>query len=307
MPPGDAALLSAPVTAAALDRAAETMPNASGRLWRVETDPPSYLVGTFHVPVGGIDTPGPLLTHLVGEARGLLVELETDTLDEEFARWSADPANVVRQDGARLTEAMSEDERAHAAAVLSRYGMPLVVAETLRPMMLIGLLSVPPCAIDAVSRPGLDARLQGIARANGVPVTALETVGEQVTALDADPEASMQILRMMLAQSGDDLTTWFTNLALYRTRHIGAMWTYGLALAADVLGEEEAEALSAVFWNRIVAARNRRMVERAAPALAAGGVVIAVGALHLPGEDGLVALLRAAGFAVVPMKEPPPR
>ncbi|MEO0360536.1 MAG: TraB/GumN family protein, partial [Pseudomonadota bacterium] len=37
---------------------------------------------------------------------------------------------------------------------------------------------------------------------------------------------------------------------------------------------------------------------RAAEELAKGGVFIAVGALHLPTEDGLVELLRADGYEV---------
>jgi uncharacterized protein YbaP (TraB family) len=40
------------------------------------------------------------------------------------------------------------------------------------------------------------------------------------------------------------------------------------------------------------------MAERAAPILAGGNVFMAVGALHLPGKDGLVELLRRQGFTV---------
>ncbi len=40
------------------------------------------------------------------------------------------------------------------------------------------------------------------------------------------------------------------------------------------------------------------MAERAEPILQAGPTFIAVGALHLPGETGLVKLLRAKGYSV---------
>ena len=44
--------------------------------------------------------------------------------------------------------------------------------------------------------------------------------------------------------------------------------------------------------------RNSNMLATALPELEAGGVVMAVGAFHLPGEAGLIALLRQAGFEV---------
>ena len=44
--------------------------------------------------------------------------------------------------------------------------------------------------------------------------------------------------------------------------------------------------------------RNARMAERAGRWLEAGGAFIAVGALHLPGEQGLLERLRAQGYAV---------
>ena len=48
----------------------------------------------------------------------------------------------------------------------------------------------------------------------------------------------------------------------------------------------------------MVTARNRTMAERAMPFIDAGGAFIAVGALHLPGEEGLIELLRKKGYRV---------
>ena len=48
----------------------------------------------------------------------------------------------------------------------------------------------------------------------------------------------------------------------------------------------------------LVGGRNRAWLGRLEPALARGGAFVAVGALHLPGADGLVQLLRDRGWTV---------
>ncbi|UOM35950.1 TraB/GumN family protein [Acuticoccus sp. I52.16.1] len=304
-PGPDAMLIAEPTAAAAIAEARAGMPNAEGRLWRVETEPPSYLVGTFHLAAGGIAQPGETLTALVTRASGLYLELESSTMTEELARWSANPKNIFRSGDSSFTDAMSPAEREHAEEVLAGYGMPLVVAEQMRPLILVGLLSLPPCALAEADAPGLDEELERIAVEADVEVSGLETVAEQIDALEGQPEVMDQILRMTLSLGADDRAMWFTNIALYRTRHIGAIWTMGLREMAALVGEDEAERIGDVFWEAMVARRNRTMLQRMLPGLREGGKVVAVGALHLPGEDGLVALLREAGLRVTRVASDP--
>ena len=134
-PADDASLIARADAAHAIATAHATMPHADGRLWRVETDPPSHIVGTFHVAADGIAEPGPILKALVESATGLYLELETHRVRDDFARWSANPGNIFRDVGTRLTDKMDDAERDHAAAVLAHYGMPLAVADTLKPLM----------------------------------------------------------------------------------------------------------------------------------------------------------------------------
>ncbi len=48
----------------------------------------------------------------------------------------------------------------------------------------------------------------------------------------------------------------------------------------------------------MINARNKLMAERAEPILARGNAFIAVGGLHLPGNEGLVEKFRQAGYTV---------
>ena len=67
-------------------------------------------------------------------------------------------------------------------------------------------------------------------------------------------------------------------------------------------GIESDDSGYADFEQRIIIDRNHRMAERAAPILADGNVFIAVGALHLPGKEGVVELLRSEGFTLTPVR-----
>jgi uncharacterized protein YbaP (TraB family) len=72
-----------------------------------------------------------------------------------------------------------------------------------------------------------------------------------------------------------------------------------LPITDAIGGLSEAErAAQDEFMRVLLLDRNAVMAARAAPLLAFGGVFIAVGALHLPGKDGLIEQFRAEGYTV---------
>ena len=56
------------------------------------------------------------------------------------------------------------------------------------------------------------------------------------------------------------------------------------------------------FEEEFLTKRNVRMVERLIPLVKKEPTFIAVGALHLPGEDGILALLEKEGYTIKPVK-----
>jgi uncharacterized protein YbaP (TraB family) len=78
-------------------------------------------------------------------------------------------------------------------------------------------------------------------------------------------------------------------------REIGAAMPFQLALAAE--SGVPASAFDD-FKKGLLSDRNVRMRDAAEPLLQDGSAFIAVGALHLVGPTGLVALLRERGYTV---------
>jgi uncharacterized protein YbaP (TraB family) len=70
------------------------------------------------------------------------------------------------------------------------------------------------------------------------------------------------------------------------------------ALDAGDGGDAEGRRRAADFEHRLIDQRNVRMVDRMASRVDRGGVFIAIGAGHLGGERGVLALLERRGYAV---------
>jgi uncharacterized protein YbaP (TraB family) len=67
--------------------------------------------------------------------------------------------------------------------------------------------------------------------------------------------------------------------------------------ADNLLPKTEAQIPPAV-GDRLITLRNHRMRDRALSLLRRGGAFIAVGAVHLPGKEGLLSLLQTEGYNV---------
>ena len=90
-----------------------------------------------------------------------------------------------------------------------------------------------------------------------------------------------------------------TTVQLYLARQLGAIWPLQLELAGKAGVDPGA---FASLEQNLLATRNLGMRQTATSHLDEGGVFIAVGALHLPGRQGLVSLLREAGYTLTPLE-----
>lgn len=277
--------------------------NANAVLWKIEKDgvPSSHLFGTMHLSDERVNAlPEEVAAALAG-ARRLVLELE-DLSPESFLKiMTRNPqmvAMMLYTDGRRLDQHLEADDFRKLAAVLSRSGVPAGIGSMFRPWVATLLLSVSICEqrrIGAGLLP-LDARLAKDAQTRGVRAEGLETLESQFQAMATVPERD----QVEMLKSGvrfydriDDVTETMVNL--YLRRQIGAIWPLQIVLAEKV--GVPAAAFDAAEQSMLVA-RNLGMRDKALEMLAEGGVFIAVGGLHLPGKQGLVALFREAGYTV---------
>lgn len=92
---------------------------------------------------------------------------------------------------------------------------------------------------------------------------------------------------------------------LYLQDQIAEIWFMGKLKLAEVVGEAKAAELMGMIYDQLLKTRNQNWMEKILPAVEEGNAVIAVGALHMGGEAGLLRLLEAQGFRVSPVSFDP--
>ena len=287
-----------------LDAAVAATPYPEGNHWRAEkAGEVLHLVGTVHLSDPRLDAPMDRLRPLIPEAGAVLLEMTGAERSELTEAMRNDPG-LLMLNGKTLPELLPEADWQALAAKLSERGIPSFVAAKMQPWYLMSLLSLPPCAMDAMSEQnGLDTRIEAAADASGVPTRALEPFDAALKILGDGPvEQQIGYLDMAAAaseQDGDGLVT--TLDAYFDERHV-EFWQLTPILMArtDDHDAVEAQDLAEDFGAAMLADRNRAWLPVILDTLAGTDkpVIAAFGAAHLGGEDGVLNLLAQEGFTL---------
>ncbi|MCJ8520214.1 uncharacterized protein YbaP (TraB family) [Pseudorhizobium tarimense] len=280
-------------------------PNGQGLFWKIERPgiAPSYLLGTMHVTDPRVLRMPPGAAEAHASSRTIVIEAD-EILDEKKAMAAilAKPELTMFTDGHSIETLLSPEDREVLEDGLKKRGLTLSSISRMKPWMLAGFVASSACetARNAGNAVFLDKRIAEDAVAAGKPVMGLETLAEQLSAMAAMPidfhlQALVETVR--LGDEMDDVVETMTQL--YLNGETGMTIPALKALTPTHSGEDESA--YAAFEAAVISERNHRMAERAEPILADGGVFVAVGALHLPGKEGLIELLRRQGFTVTRM------
>lgn len=289
-----------PAAKGRIEDGARAVPNGEALLWRIGKQgiAKGHLFGTVHLSDERVTRLSPAVASALQEAKTVALEV-ADLSPSAFVQALGQARDVLMLgDGRTLAGMLGPDELASARKAGAAAGLPAQLLEAMRPWVLTTLLAIPACERERVKsgRLPLDHMLAERAKAEGRTVVGLETLEEQLRALARVPEADQVVMLkagLKTLDRADDLME--TTLLRYLAREVGMVWPLQLELARAT-GFEPARFAS--FHRELIGLRNQKMRDAALPLIASGGVFIAVGALHLVGDDGLVALLRQEGFEV---------
>lgn len=259
-------------------------------LWSVEgpEGQQNWLLGTVHSEDPRLLDFPPEVLEALERSQRLALELVPDMAMLETLN------QTMHFSEPRLHQIIEPDLYQALVDILEKhYGMGEPAARMLRPWAAAMTISLPPPQTGLF----MDLALAVRARSLGLEVLALERLEEQ---LDFLAGMSKPLQLELLEQAVSDFPRQDELLEELMQTYLSGDLERLESVAAEQTSELD-PALRDHFEQVGMVQRNRTMAERAGPLLEQGGLMIAVGALHLPGEEGLIALLREAGFRLEPV------
>lgn len=265
-------------------------PFANGLLWRVARTgvADSFVLGTIHVADPRVSMIPPPVDEVLARTRDLAMEMVPGPVSdprlfelEEF------------DDGRRLEALIGPEAFARVRQELLAKDVPAGVIDRLKPWAAMMKVAQSPPSGDGIS---LDERLFAAARARRIRVWSLEGVEEQIASFDAIPmDSQVALLKHLLVHRDVHAATLEPTIHAWLRGDLSA-----LARISERAGSEfpDMSVHFAQLTKHIVHNRTILMHHRLILPLRGGRVFVAVGAMHLHGDRGLLAILKKDGYRI---------
>ncbi len=279
--------------------------NGQGLFWRVEKEgtAPSWLMGTMHT------TDERLLAFITAHFsfaldKAAIVAIENlDVTDPVKVReqMAKNASLVFFTDGSSIKDHLSDKEERQLREATKAFGIPFDAINLMRPWVSATFLSIPACehARQDQGIDFLDKKIFEAGKKNKAKLVGLETFEEQMSAMAGMPLKDQVVFLNGAAKSVNIVADIFETMTkLYLQENVGAMVPMTKHFSRKIDDEPGVDELFENFSKALVIKRNLLMRDRSLRLLEEGNALIAVGALHLPGKQGLVELFRESGYTV---------
>lgn len=271
-------------------------------LWKVtvpESSKTSYILGTHHfAPAGMIDSISGL-KDAITSVEAVYGELDMSSMNDPALQQKMASIMVAPADST-LNVVLTKQQYDSVSVLVDKYfkGMAsMAQLSVLKPAALAtqlaalqNLAAIP----DFNPADQLDTKVQTIAGAAGKDIKGFETIDFQLNLLYGDP-LSEQAKSLMSAVRND-------NRVQQLAQELIAAYSKGDLEKLVEITEDSEIGMDADSKEKLINERNASWAETLKTEIPEKSVLVAVGAGHLPGEKGLLALLKNLGFQVEPVK-----
>ncbi len=261
-------------------------------LWKIEgndLEKASYLFGTIHMTCDAILEDD--VKKALDETTQVVLELDMDdpSLQSKMMQ------GMYMKDGKTLKDFVSEEDyMAIDSLFKNTMGIPVKMLENVKPFFLTAMLY--PKLIDCSTPSSFEEALIEVAKEQGEDVNGLETVEEQLKVFDDIP---YKVQAEDLARSAKDNMEYdkkvFAKMyKVYEEEDITEM--------LEMMNDKNQTSISK-YQNLLLENRNKNWVTKIGDFAKEQPTFFGVGAAHLAGKNGVIKLLRKAGYTVTPVTE----
>lgn len=289
-----------PATEARLQREMEATPFSRGNHWVATKDSRTiHVIGTMH----GGDARMAKVMRTLRPALAAAQAIYLETSQAELDSLDGIPPSLARSfllpKGQELRQLLAKDAWQQFELTARVSGANLETVNRMQPWAISMFLVQSGCRPYGFGlRHGLDDRIASFARRKRIPLGALETPEQALMAIAGLPlrdQARMLELELQLMQSSKPEDA--TPVEAYFDESVWAAFVLAPWVGAQYSSFSYAE--TARLWRqynrRLLDQRNIRWI-KVLMAARQDRIVAAVGAAHLPGENGVLNLLKAKGF-----------
>lgn len=270
-------------------------PNANNTLlWKISgknLSKPSYLFGTIHMLCAdNIDISSNLKQAIQASDR---VYLELD-MDNMFEMLSVIGKMKMRND-TTLADLLTEEEYKKVKDFFSKQKsmIPFSMLETYKPMLAASTLMQ--ASLNCKKQVAMEQLVMKEAKASGKGIKGLETMAFQMSIFDSIPYSlqAKQLFSYVDNYEKESDNTEFEELTeAYLSQQLDKL---------EAITKKEDVGMAS-FTEILLYRRNETWAKKLEEMMVTQSLVVAVGAGHLPGDRGVINLLRKAGYKVEPQQ-----
>lgn len=265
-------------------------------LWKISgngIERPSYLFGTIHMLCKEDAFLSDNLVKAIKNADRVYLELDMDNLFELLGIVT----KMKMKGDTTLADLLTPEEYEITKAYFEKNVtmLPFSTLETYKPLVASSMLMEAGMVCD--EQVAMETLIMEEAKKNGKRIDGLETMAYQMSVFDSIPY-KVQAKELYKGISGADKED--NSSADEFKKMMEAYKEQDLEKLGDMISKSDEGMMQ--YEDVLLYNRNRNWVEKLKTLLKEKALVIAVGAGHLPGDKGVIELLRKEGYKVTPVE-----
>lgn len=250
---------------------------------------PSYLFGTMHILCLEDAKLSEGLKKIIKESNKIFFEIDMDDREQMMGALKY----VRMNDGVKLSDLLTKEEydRVDAYFKSRKLQIPLSMINRFKPLFISSMLGEK--MMDCTTQKGMEEQIMKEAKQYDKVIMGMETVQFQAGLFDSIPYAKQAKDLILYIDSADNYKNTMKEMVdVYKKQDLDRM---------DSLTRKSDPGMDQ-YMDLLLYDRNRKWVQQMPSLMMEGHLLFAVGAGHLPGEKGVIALLKSKGYTVKPLK-----